>query len=145
MVSKVKRAHRGIVLYSSTVSSPRTELESVAAWTETISRAVVQRLPDLFEGTANERSFGHWEYTHYYYAQALYMLGDDGFARMFPDSRPRERLTWSQYREVIFDYLAARQNTDGSWSQGHIGPLFSTACHLAILQLDKGTLPIYQR
>jgi len=90
-------------------------------------------------------SFGHWEYTHYYYAQALYVLGDDGYAKMFPDSRPGERLTWSKYRDVIFDYLASRQNADGSWSQGHIGPLFTTACHLAILQLDKGTLPIYQR
>lgn len=90
-------------------------------------------------------SFGHWEYTHYYYAQALYMLGEDGYEKLFPDSRPRDRLTWNKYREVIFDYLAGRQNADGSWSQGHIGPLFSTACHLAILQLDKGTLPIYQR
>jgi hypothetical protein len=90
-------------------------------------------------------SFGHWEYTHYYYAQALYVLGDEGYAKMFPDSRPGDRLTWSRYRDVIFDYLAMRQNADGSWSQGHIGPLFSTACHLAILQLDKGTLPIYQR
>jgi Prenyltransferase and squalene oxidase repeat len=90
-------------------------------------------------------SFGHWEYTHYYYAQALYILGDDGYAKMFPDSRPSERLSWNKYRDVIFDYLAARQNADGSWSQGHIGPLFSTACDLTILQLDKGTLPIYQR
>src|SRR5712691_11333609 len=46
-------------------------------------------------------SFGHWEYTHYYYAQALYVLGDDGYAKMFPDSRPGERLTWSKYRDVI--------------------------------------------
>ena len=25
------------------------------------------------------------------------------------------------------------------------GPVFTTACHLTILQLDNGTLPIYQR
>src|SRR5207245_10339136 len=49
-------------------------------------------------------SFGHWEYTHYYYAQALYVLGYDGYAKMFPDSRPGERLSWNKYREVIFDY-----------------------------------------
>src|SRR5438552_118937 len=72
-------------------------------------------------------SFGHWEYTHYYYAQALYTLGENGYARLFPDSRPADRLTWGKYREVIFDYLAARQNADGSWAQGYIGPVMTTA------------------
>jgi hypothetical protein len=90
-------------------------------------------------------SFGHWEYTHYYYAQALYTLGEQGYARLFPDSRPSEQLTWSKYRDIVFDYLASRQSADGSWNQGHIGPVFTTACHLTILQLDNGTLPIYQR
>jgi hypothetical protein len=90
-------------------------------------------------------SFGHWEYTHYYYSQAIYILGDEGYAKMFPESRPADRLTWSKYREVIFDWLASRQSADGSWTQGYIGTLFTTACHLTILQLDNGTLPIYQR
>jgi hypothetical protein len=90
-------------------------------------------------------SFGHWEYTHYYYSQAIYTLGEDGYAKLFPDSKPAERLTWTKYRDVIFDYLSSRQNADGSWSQGYIGPVFTTACHLTILQLDNGTLPIYQR
>jgi hypothetical protein len=90
-------------------------------------------------------SFGHWEYTHYYYAQAIFTLGDEGYARLFPESKPVERLTWSKYREVVFDYLASRQNSDGSWTLGYIGPVFTTACHLTILQLDNGTLPIYQR
>jgi hypothetical protein len=90
-------------------------------------------------------SFGHWEYTHYYYSQAIYMLGNDGYAKMFPDSRAEDRLTWSRYRETVFDYLGQRQNADGSWTQGYIGALFTTACHLTILQLDKSTLPIYQR
>jgi hypothetical protein len=90
-------------------------------------------------------SFGHWEYTHYYFSQAVYTLGDEGYAKLFPDSKPAERLTWSKYRQVIFDYLASRQAADGSWSQGYIGAPFTTACHLAILQLDKAALPIYQR
>jgi hypothetical protein len=90
-------------------------------------------------------SFGHWEYTHFYFAQAIYILGDDGFARLFPDSIPEQRLTWSRYREVVFDYLASRQAADGSWTQGHIGTIFTTACHLVILQLDNATLPIFQR
>src|SRR6516225_8507433 len=84
-------------------------------------------------------SFGHWEYTHYYYAQAIYTLGNDGYARLFPESRPSDQLTWEKYRQVIFEYLASRQLSDGSWNQGHIGPVFTTACHLTILQLDNGT------
>ena len=90
-------------------------------------------------------SFGHWEYTHYYYAQALYTLGEQGYVNMFPESKASERLTWSKYRDVIFDYIASRQSSDGSWTQGYIGTLFTTACYLTILQLDNGTLPIYQR
>jgi hypothetical protein len=90
-------------------------------------------------------SFGHWEYTQYYYAQSVYMLGDTGYAKIFPDSKPAEQLTWSKYKEVIFDYIASRQSSDGSFNQGHIGPVFTTACFLTILQLDGGVLPIYQR
>lgn len=90
-------------------------------------------------------NFGHWEYTHYYYAQAIYTLGDDGYEKLFPKTPENQRLTWSKYREVIFDYLASKQSTDGGWGQGHIGNTFTTACYLTILQLDTGTLPIYQR
>jgi hypothetical protein len=90
-------------------------------------------------------SFGHWEYTHYYYAQAIYVLGDTGYAKLFPDSKPPHQLTWSKYRDVIFDYIASRQGADGSWNSGHIGPVYTTSCYLAILQLDNSTLPIYQR
>ena len=30
-------------------------------------------------------SFGHWEYTHLYYAQVLYVLGEDRHAKLRPD------------------------------------------------------------
>jgi len=47
----------------------------------------------------------------------------------------------------MFDYLARAQSSAGSWSGtgswGHIGPVCATA--LTILQLDKATVPIYQR
>jgi len=88
---------------------------------------------------------GHDEYTQYYYAQALYILGDDGYARLFPDSKAEERLTWSKYRKATFDHLVQVQNADGSWNGGYVGPIFATTVFLAILQLDNGTLPIYQR
>src|SRR5207237_779688 len=45
-------------------------------------------------------SFGHWEYTHYYYAQAVYTLGETGYAKMFPDAKAADQLTWSKYRDV---------------------------------------------
>ncbi|HEV3258757.1 MAG TPA: prenyltransferase/squalene oxidase repeat-containing protein, partial [Gemmataceae bacterium] len=37
---------------------------------------------------------GHDEYTQYYYAQVAYMLGEEGYGKLFPDSRASERLTW---------------------------------------------------
>jgi hypothetical protein len=36
------------------------------------------------------------------------MLGEDGYANLFPDAKPGDQLQWSRYREVIFDYLASR-------------------------------------
>jgi hypothetical protein len=89
--------------------------------------------------------FGHSEYTHMYYGQVAYVLGEDGYAKMFPGSRPEDRLTWSKYRQQFFAFLAGKQNTDGSWTGCAIGPVYTTCCYLTILQLDKGTLPIYQR
>lgn len=90
-------------------------------------------------------SFGHWEYTHFYYAQVLYTLGEDGHAKLRPDLPPDKLLKWSKYREVTFAYIASRQESDGKWSQGYVGPVYTTALHLIILQLDKGNLPIVSR
>ena len=89
--------------------------------------------------------FGHDEYTHYYYAQALYILGDDGWGKLFPDSKADDRMTWSKYRKETFDYLKRTQGTDGSWTGGHVGPVFITAAHLTILQLDNAVVPLYMR
>jgi hypothetical protein len=91
---------------------------------------------------------GHDEYMHYYFAQAMYILGDDGYAKLFPKSTASERLTWSKYRKAMFRVLKESQDRDGSWSRGggwSIGAIYSTSVNLVILQLDRGTLPIYQR
>jgi len=95
-------------------------------------------------GAGAER-FGHYEYTHYYYAQVAYMLGEDGYAKLFPNSREGERLTWSKYKSNVLDGLVGRQSADGSWSSGYIGSVYSTCCFLAMLQLEKGMLPLYQK
>lgn len=90
-------------------------------------------------------SFGHWEYTHYYYAQVVYCLGEDRYAKLFPKSREAEQLRWSSYKKVIFEFLREKQGADGTWNISYIGPVFSTATVLTIMQLDNGTLPIHQR
>jgi hypothetical protein len=88
---------------------------------------------------------GHDEYTHYYYAQAIYMLGEDGYARLFPNSKGSERLTWSGYKKENFPGMISSQSSDGSWSGGMVGANFITPVYLTILQLDNAALPIYQR
>lgn len=74
--------------------------------------------------------FGHWHYAHYYYAQVCYREGDK---------------VWDGYREKIFARLLSEAANDGSWSQGYIGAVYTTAVNLTILQLEHNALPIYQR
>ena len=74
--------------------------------------------------------FGHWHYANYYYSQVLYREGGD---------------KWKAYRKEIYPRLIAEANADGYWDQGFLGAAYTTAMNLTILQLDRGTLPIYQR
>ena len=85
----------------------------------------------------------HDEYQNYYFSQCVYVLGDDGYKKMFPSDK--DPMRWSNYRKTMFDYLKSGQAADGSWGQGNIGPVFTTSVNLTILQLENGTLPIYQK
>jgi hypothetical protein len=96
-------------------------------------------------GTLGGNRTGHDEYTHYYFAQAVYMLGDDGYKKLFPGAKETDTLTWTKYRKETFDNLVRTQSADGSWTGGHVGPVFITSVHVCIMQLDKACLPIYQR
>jgi len=93
--------------------------------------------PQVSLNSVGADQFGHSEYTHYYYAQFLYRLGEDGYAKLFPDSRPHDRLTWSDYRKTTFATLARLQSADGSWNSsatwGYVGPIYTTALSLSIL------------
>jgi len=96
------------------------------------------------------RRMGHDEYTHYYYAQVVYVLGEDRYKKLFPTDRSDEVLTWSKYRKTVFDEYKRTQSADGSWSHDSwtarmVGPIYVTACYLTVMQLDKAALPIYQR
>lgn len=78
----------------------------------------------------SSRGFGHWHYAHYYYSQVLYREGG---------------AKWDDYYREIANRLVAEAGPDGSWNQGYIGPVYTTAMNLTILQLDIAALPIYQR
>jgi hypothetical protein len=78
----------------------------------------------------SDRGLGHWHYAHYYYAQALYRRGGE---------------EWRQYRDRLYARLIREQNPDGSWTQGYVGPVYTTALNLTMLQLERAALPIYQR
>lgn len=73
---------------------------------------------------------GHWEYANYYYSQVLYREGGD---------------KWKAYRKAMHSRLLSEVNAEGCWDQGFMGAPYTTAMNLTILQLDRGTLPIYQR
>jgi len=97
-------------------------------------------------GAAGVRA-GHDEYTQYYFGQALYNLGDDGWDKMFPNSAA-DRMTWTKYRDTFFPHLVKSQNPDGSFpSSGGwgVGPVYTTAIYATIMQLDRGVVPFYQR
>ena len=81
-------------------------------------------------GDISNQGFGHWHYAHYYYAQVLYREGGR---------------KWEAYRDKMFPRLVREAASDGAWNNLYIGPVFTTAVSLTILQLPKGVLPIYQR
>ena len=89
--------------------------------------------------------YGHSEYTQYYYGQVIYMLGENGYEKLFPNSKESDRLTWSRYKKAFFNFLVRTQNADGSWTGTPIGQVYTTSCYLTVLQLEKGVLPFYQR
>ena len=53
---------------------------------------------------------------------------------------------WETYREQGDARTSSHeQNQEGYWDQGYMGPVYTTAMNLTILQLQRGVLPIYQR
>jgi hypothetical protein len=62
----------------------------------------------------------------YYEAQALYLLGTKGRARLLKG-------------------LIDSQAPDGSWAGSLVGPVYDTAARLTALQLENGTVPFYRK
>jgi len=96
----------------------------------------VPRMLDYAEkhlGNIANNGFGHWHYAHFYYAQVMYREGGR---------------KWEAYRGQMEKRLLSEAQPEGDavfWGQGYIGPVYTTATNLTILQLENGTLPIYQR
>ena len=96
----------------------------------------VPRMLDYAEkhlGNIANNGFGHWHYAHFYYAQVMYREGGR---------------KWEAYRDQMEKRLLSEAQPEGDvlfWPQGYIGPVYTTATNLTILQLENGTLPIYQR
>jgi hypothetical protein len=81
----------------------------------------------------SNQSFGHWHYAHYYFSQVMYREGGT---------------KWESYRDKIYSRILS-EKTEGPdgyyWTQGYVGPIYTTATNLTILQLENNSLPIYQR
>ena len=88
---------------------------------------------------------GHDEYQTYYFAQAVYVLGDDRYGDLFPKEPKDSWITWTKFKNSMFDQIKSSQQSDGSWGGQSVGAVYSTAINLTILQLDKNVLPIYHR
>ncbi len=84
----------------------------------------------VWPGGTTRTTSGHWHYQHFYYSQVVYRLGDK---------------EWKKYFDDIGEKIMKDQSADGSWKQGYIGQVYTTAINATILQIDKGYVPIYQR
>ena len=91
----------------------------------------------------------HQEYTSYYFAQAMYMLGEDRYGMLFPNDPKDAWMTWSKYKDGIFPQIMDAQNKNtGGWEGSGdygAGPIYITTTSLAILLLDRAMVPIYAR
>ncbi len=77
-------------------------------------------------GDISNQGFGHWHYAHYYYAQVKYREGGQ---------------EWENYRDKVVNRLIAEATDNGKqahWNQGYIGPIYTTAINLTILQMETG-------
>jgi len=74
--------------------------------------------------------WGHYYYSHLYYAQAKYQRGGQ---------------EWDRYYRAMASRLASSQSGDGSWMGDQVGTSYGTAIALVILQLPYQYVPIFQR
>ena len=74
--------------------------------------------------------WGHYYYSHLYYAQAKYQRGGK---------------EWDHYYRPMAERLVNTQRVDGSWMGDQVGTSYGTGIALIILGLPYQYVPIYQR
>jgi hypothetical protein len=84
----------------------------------------------IWPGRQGRSYYGHWHYTHFYYAQVMYRMDEK---------------KWNDYFAYVSEQILRKQNASGAWKEGHVGPVYTTAINCVILQLNNGYLPIFQR
>ena len=52
---------------------------------------------------------------------------------------------WKTYSRTLNQNILRRQSANGSWTDGQVGPVYTTSMNATILQMENGYLPIYQR
>lgn len=85
---------------------------------------------NVWPASGNNSFHGHWHYTHLYFSQVMYRQGDTEYKKYFDD---------------IGKDIMRKQSANGSWDEGHVGPVYTTSINVTILLMDNGYLPIYQR
>ncbi len=98
--------------------------------TDQVKKMMAYCEKNVWPGRGVTSRFGHWHYTHYYYSQVMYRMGDE---------------KWGNYYGEIKKQLLRTQSSSGAWLEGYIGPVYTTSINATILQLENGFLPIYQR
>lgn len=74
--------------------------------------------------------YGHWHYTYLYYSQVMYRQGDE---------------QWKDFAEKLNKSIFTKQLPEGQWPSEQNGEIYSTACNLIMVQLERGFLPLYQK
>jgi hypothetical protein len=148
----------GIHVPAAVLETARAYLEKEAAPTATAAAAVMTYGPGPYDSAlarkwvkaAGARAVPEVgkslrdDYLQFGHAQLAYFLGEGGYGKLFPESKPEERLTWGGYRKAAVAALLKAQNADGSWGEEGTG-VHATALALMILQLEEAALPGPQR
>jgi len=98
---------------------------------DSIKRGLDYLVRSASPGESNRR-FGrsHFYYGHYYAVQAMFIAGDEQWAKW-----------WPSVRKLFLDL----QTTSGSWTSPQTGSAYATAMSLIVLQMPKRYLPIFQK
>jgi hypothetical protein len=140
------RPHLTAAAVALVLNAGETNTDQIVRWLNYLQEAV-----PIVKG--ENKLTSHVEFTYFFYAQAVYRLGEDGHARLRPDLLDARKnpngtdqlLRWSRSCAALFANLVSAQEECGSWRPSDVREEFSAALYLIILQLDKGNLPYFKR